>query len=157
MSAEIKLRPYQPGEAAELYCLYHATIRRVNRRDYTQPQVEAGAPDQPDMGRWKSKLVSEDVVVAEIAGVIVGFCSWDATGYLDFLYVHHAHQRQGIAQSLYNTCERRMREIGLQRIYTQASVTAQPFFIRQGFTLVKHQIVHVRGVDLPNAVMEKFL
>ena len=109
------------------------------------------------MERWKLKFESAEVVVAEVAAVIVGFCSWEASGYLDFLCVHHAHQRQGIAQSLYNTCERRMREIGLQRIYTQASVTAQPFFIRQGFTLVKHQLVHVRGVDLPNAVMEKFL
>jgi len=153
----MKLRPYQPADAEALLLLMRETVRRVNLGDYTQAQVEAWAPDQPDLSRWRQKLAQETGVVAEVKGVIVGICTWNATGYLDLLYVHHAHQRQGIAKAMYTVAERALHSDGLQSIHTQASITAQPFFLRQGFRLVKSQTVHVRGVELPNAVMEKQL
>ncbi|MBI2517897.1 MAG: GNAT family N-acetyltransferase [Opitutae bacterium] len=151
------LRPYRPEDAPALAQLFRETIHTVNRRDYTPAQVEAWAPAQIDLARWQAKLASEEVVVAEVGGELAGFCSWTADGYLNFIFVHHAQQRKGIAAALYTAAEQALRAQGLARIHTQASVTAQPFFARQGFTVVKHQLVHVRGVDLPNAVMEKSL
>ncbi|MFI5335936.1 MAG: GNAT family N-acetyltransferase [Opitutales bacterium] len=149
------LRPFRPDDLPGLVRLFGETIHAINLGDYTPAQVEAWAPAQPDLGRWRQKLAAEEVLVAEQAGRMVGFCSWDPTGYLDFLYVHHACQRQGIAAALYAAAEQAMLAKGLARVHTQASVTAQPFFLSRGFKVVKHQIVQVRGVDLPNAVMEK--
>lgn len=157
MNPPTTLRPYHLEDAPVLAQLFRETVHTVNRRDYTPAQAEAWAPAQIDLERWRTKLSGEEVVVAEISGEIVGFCSWTADGYLDFIFVHHAHQRKGIAAALYSAAEQALRARGLTRIHTQASVTAQPFFARQGFTVVKHQLVHVRGVDLPNAVMEKTL
>jgi GNAT superfamily N-acetyltransferase len=153
----MKLRAYHPADSAALLHLFRETVRRVNLGDYTQAQVEAWAPESPDLERWHRKLAQEMGVVAEWDNKIVGFCTWDATGYLDFLYVHHAHLRQGIATALYREAERAIRAAGLPLIHTQASLTAQPFFLKQGFRVVQHQMVHVRGEDLPNAVMEKSL
>jgi len=153
----MKLRPYHPDDLPALAQLYHDTIHAVGRRDYSQAQVDAWAPLQADLARWRDKLTKEEVILAELSGVIVGFCSWDDAGYLDFLYVHHLHQRKGIAAALYAAAEQALCAKGLKRIHTQASVTAQPFFLRQGYRVVKHQLVNVRGVDLPNAVMEKAL
>ncbi len=152
-----KLRPYQPQDLGEMQRLYFQAIRLVCVRNYTPEQVEAWAPEKPDLERWRQKLAGEEVVIAELAGEIVGFCSWAATGFLDFLYVHHAHQRQGIASALYRAAESALRAKGLKRLHTEASLTAQPFFARQGFRIVKHQFVQIRGVELPNAVMEKLL
>ncbi len=156
MTPEIIYRPYRAADLPAIAVLFRETIHTVNRRDYTPAQVEAWAPQQTDLARWQQKLASEEVVLAESAGEVIGFCAWTLDGYVDFLYVHHVHQRKGIAQKLYDACERRLRELGCTRLHTQASVTAQPFFLRQGYTVVRHQTVNVRGVDLPNAVMEKY-
>jgi putative acetyltransferase len=153
----VNLRPYRQEDLPALTRLFHDTIHSVNAAHYTPEQRAAWAPDQPDLERWRAKLGSETVLVAEIAGKLLGFCSWTPDGYIDFLYVHHEHQRQGIAQALYAEAERDLAGRGVGRVHTQASVTAQPFFARHGFRVVQHQTVHVRGCDLPNAVMEKFL
>jgi hypothetical protein len=36
-------------------------------------------------------------------------------------------------------------------------LTARPFFLRGGFGVVRPQVVEIRGVALPNVVMEKRL
>jgi putative acetyltransferase len=149
------LRPYRPEDLPALQRLYYETIHTVNRADYTQEQLNAWAPTQPDMARWQKKLAEQEVIVAESDHEIVGFCSWDATGYLDFLYVHHAHQRKGIASALYERAERSLKAKSQGRIHTQASTTAQPFFTQQGFRVVKQQTVSMRGVKLANTIMEK--
>lgn len=153
----MKLRTYEIGDLPHVVRLFHDTIHAVNLGDYTSLQVEAWAPAQIDLKHWELKLGAEEVIIAERDGVILGFCSWDATGYLDLLYVHRAFQRKGIASKLYAAAERAIRSNGLHRIYTHASVTAQPFFLRQNFRIIKHQLVGVRGVELPNAIMEKLL
>ncbi len=153
----MKLRPYHPDDLPALVRLFHDTVHNVALGSYSQTQIDAWAPAEPDLDRWRQKLQSEEVLVAELGDKIIGFCSWDDSGYFDFLYVHHAHQRQGVAATLYAAAEAALRMKGLPRIHTEASLTAQPFFLRQGFHLVKHQTVRVRGVDLPNAVMEKLL
>jgi GNAT superfamily N-acetyltransferase len=153
----MKLRPYHPDDLPVLVRLFHDTIHKVALGSYSQTQVEAWAPAEPDLDRWRQKLHGEEVLVADLGDEIVGFCSWDSSGYLDFLYVHHAHQRQGVAAALYAVAEAELKRKGQSRIHTQASLTAQPFFLKHGFRLVKHQTVQVRGVNLPNAVMEKLL
>jgi putative acetyltransferase len=155
MNPAVTLRAYRTDDLAAVTQLYRETIHQVARGDYTQEEVDAWAPSDPDYGRWRQKLGKQTVVVAELDGEVVGFCSWDATGYLDFLYVHHAHQRQGIASMLYASAESALRGAARQRIHSQVSLTAQPFFLAQGFHVVEHQKVNVGGVDLPNAVMEK--
>ena len=153
----MKLRAYEPKDLPQLVRLFHDTIHTVNLGDYTQQQVNAWAPEQIDLDRWSQKLAAEEVVVAEWNNMIVGFCAWDNAGYLDFLFVHHAFQRKGIASALYVAAEEALRSKKIQRVYTHASITAQVFFLRQNFRIVREQMVQVRGVDLANAVMEKLL
>jgi putative acetyltransferase len=157
MNPAVTLRPYRADDLLAIAQLFHATVHEVNCRDYSPVQLDAWAPANADLDRWRKKLAGEDVIVAEQAGALVGFCSWDPTGYLDFLFVHPAQLRQGVASLLYAAAEAAMRAKALPRIHAQVSVTAQPFFLRQGFRVVKHQVVQARGVDLQNAVMEKLL
>lgn len=151
------LRPYRAEDLPALTQLFHATVHTVTAAHYSAEQRAAWAPAEPDLERWRMKLAAEITVLAERAGEMLGFCSWTPEGYLDFLFVHHAHQGKGIARALCAEAERDLVARGVARIHTQASVTAQPFFLRQGFVLVRHQTVTARGVELPNAVMEKRL
>ena len=109
MLPPIKIRAYQSAVLAGLTRLFHDTIHRVNLGDYTQTQVDAWAPAQPDLERWQRKLAAEEVIVAEVDGEIAGYCSWTPAGYIDFLYVYPAWQRRGIASTLYLSAEAALR------------------------------------------------
>jgi putative acetyltransferase len=86
---------------------------------------------------------------------IVGFASVTPTGYLDFMFVHHAHQGKGIAKLLLQQIEQTAQHLKIDELTTHASITAKPFFEKEGFEVVKQQTVNVRSVDLINFVMQK--
>jgi putative acetyltransferase len=157
MKVLLTLRSYEDADLPAMMALYRATIHAVCAKDYSREQLAAWAPPQGNLARWRTKLEAEHCVVAVIDGAIVGFCSWTDDGYIDLLYVHHKWPRLGIATALHKRAESALREAGVSHLHTNASVTAQPFFAAQGYRVVNHQTVHIRGADLPNAVMEKRL
>ncbi len=58
---------------------------------------------------------------------------------------------------LLNQIEQVARSLQIERLFTEASLTAKPFFERRGFDVVRAQQVERRGVWFCNFVMEKFL
>jgi putative acetyltransferase len=49
------------------------------------------------------------------------------------------------------------RRVGLVRLFTEASITARPFFEARGFTVLAPQVVTLRGVEFVNYRMELLL
>ena len=90
-------------------------------------------------------------MVAVEGETLLGFGDITPTGYLDRLYVHQDHLRQGIATAL---CER-LEGLVQGPIITHASYTARPFFAQRGYRLVQAQAVERQGVQLTNFVMRK--
>lgn len=146
------LRPYTPADLDELLTLFYETVHTVNARDYTPPQLDAWAPQEVDRARWDSTLQAHTSLVAVEAGQIIGFGDIDTTGYLDRLYVHKDHQRQGVATAL---CDALEAAVTAPVLTTHASITARPFFIRRGYTVVRAQQVERFGVVMTNYVMKK--
>ena len=64
---------------------------------------------------------------------------------------------RGVGSRLYLAVEQVARKRGLGRIFTEASITARPFFERQGFRVVGEQAVVRRGVRPATFAMEKYL
>ena len=85
-------------------------------------------------------------------GEIVGFGNMDESGYLDMLYVHSEHQREGIATAI---CDMLEEHCPADEFTTHASITAKPFFEQRGYRVTKKQQVECRGVMMTNFVMEK--
>ncbi|HIY16674.1 MAG TPA: GNAT family N-acetyltransferase [Candidatus Intestinimonas stercorigallinarum] len=146
------LRRYQSRDCPILARLFYDTIHTVNRRDYTQAQVDAWATGQVDLAAWDTSLSAHHTLVAEEGGVLLGFADMAEDGYLDRLFVHKDHQGRGIATAL---CDALERASAAPRFTTHASLTARPFFEGRGYRVVKAQQVERRGVLLPNFVMEK--
>ena len=151
----VEIRPYQPTDAEAIATLFFETVRTVNLGDYTQQQVEAWAFGKPSAPHWVARLADLTTFIAVIGDKVVGFATLRADGYVDHLFAHHEHQRQGVATHLHAAVERHARTLGASRLFTHASITAKPFFLRAGYTQVKQQTVTIRGVDLTNFVMEK--
>jgi putative acetyltransferase len=144
------VRPYRPEDFAAVLRLFQRSVRELASRDYTPEQISAWAPDSPDVAQWSKRLSNQSVFVCEDQNQIAGFASVDRDGHLDLLYVHPDVQRQGVASVLCAHIIQWATAHNLDRLFTEASVTARPFFESRGFNVVSSQIVQAHGVDLAN-------
>lgn len=153
----ITLRPYQPDDAPALLALFRDTIRRVNSRDYSVTQVAAWASNDIDTDRWFGRFSGRFVLVAEEAGRPVGFAELEPDGHIDRVYVSADHQRRGIGRQLLAAVAAEAQRIGLARLFTEASITARPFFEALGFVVLAQTVVTCRGTEFENYQMERYL
>ncbi len=149
------VRRYRDDDLESVIALFTDTVRHVNTQDYSSEQIAVWSPQPPDLIRWRERVAGLSLWVAESDGRIIGFCGLGADGHLDLLYVDYRFQRRGVARSLYQHVEVEARRSGVRRLFTEASVTARPFFESMGFGIVREQRVEFRGVDFQNYVMEK--
>ena len=147
----MELRGYQSSDLEELAALFYHTVHTVNRKDYTQEQLDAWATGQVDLDGWDRSLREHITVIAVDGGRITGFGDMDRTGFLDRLYVHADYQGRGIATAI---CDQLEQAVGAN-IITHASITARCFFEQRGYRIIRRQEVERHGVLLTNFVMEK--
>ena len=150
----IKIRSYQVGDAAQIEQLFYDTVHAINRRDYTEKQVEIWA-EQGKINRLSRPLENSYAYVAEVNGQIVGFADINSTGYLDRLYVHKDFQRRGIAAKLLDVLETKARDLHLSKVTVDASITAKPFFLANGYSVEEEQSKIVQGISFTNFKMHK--
>jgi len=151
------IRPYNAADFEQIVTLFTNTVRHINIRDYSSEQVAAWAPQPPDFARWHERLAGLTIWVAESESRIIGFCGLGADGHVDPLYTDYRFQRQGVARSLYQHVETEARSRNVQRLFTEASITARPFFERMGFGVICEQDVELRGVLFRNYAMQKIV
>ena len=149
----MQLREYRTADLDKLAELFYQTVHSVNARDYTEEQLNVWATGRVDLQKWDDSLREHKKMVAIQDGEIVGFGDMDSNGYLDRLYVHKDHQRQGIASVICDELEHTIKG----SVVTHASITAKPFFLNRGYHIVRKQQVIRDGVALTNYVMEKEL
>ena len=150
----MELRLYTSGDCPAMAALFQETIRTVNAADYAPEQLDAWAGGEVDLPAWDRSFRAHLTLVAEEAGEIIGFADMDASGYLDRLYVHPSHLRQGVATAL---CDALEAAVDAPRFVAHASLTARPFFLARGYQEVHRQTVERLGVKMDNFVMEKHL
>lgn len=132
--------------------LFYETIQKVNSEDYSEAQIRVWS-EARDEETWKKKIQDQYFLVKEVDHEILGFSSIDETGYLDFLYVHAAHQGKGIASALLREISKKAADQGNRTVWTSSSITAQPFFRKHGFVETKKETKFVKGVEFVNSIM----
>ena len=130
------IRRYKPGDLTGLIALFRDTVREVNARDYSDQQVLAWAPDNIDAQQWTRRFENKAVRVAELEGAPVGFVEMARDG---------------------RSAETWARTRGLARLFTEATITARPFFERRGFHVIAPQRVIRRALEFINYRMDKLL
>ncbi len=151
------IRTYRPDDLDALIELFTSAVRQVASRDYSPAQIEAWAPVAVNRAQWKTRLGGRPTYVVEAGGQIVGFSDLEPDGHIDMLFVHADHQGRGIARALLDHIHGRAGEQGISRLFTEASITARPFFERKGFEVVEAQDVELRGQTFRNYHMAKSL
>ncbi|MDK9738192.1 GNAT family N-acetyltransferase [Vibrio sp. D404a] len=151
----MKIRDYRTEDAPQLWSLFFNTIRKINVRHYSQAQVEAWAPSEFSMEVWHSKLEKLKPFVAELDGVVVGYTDLQESGLIDHFFCHHDYQGMGVGRQLMTHILNLAEQRQLERVFSEVSITARPFYEHFGFIVVKEQTIEVRGQTLNNFIMEK--
>ena len=146
------------ADIPELKQLYRSTVLTINRKDYTADEVEDWASCGEDNQHWLELINTLHFIVAENdEGEAVGFVSISDEGYLHSLFVHKDYQRQGVATLLYKTAEELAQHRQIVKITSEVSITARPFFEKQGFTVDEKQRRKANNLLLTNYKMSKVL
>jgi putative acetyltransferase len=149
------LRRYMTEDLDGVIEVFQRAIREVACRDYGPAQVAAWS--KADRDDWEPWRLTRPTWVAVRDAKIIGFSDLEADGHLDMMFVHPAHQGIGVASRLLAAVEDAARGQGLSRIFTEASITARPFFERRGFIVKAQQQVAKDGETFTNYQMQKIL
>ena len=151
----LSIRRFSDSDGDHCLRLFRDTVRRINAKDYTATQILAWASDDTDAKRWISRFSGRHAYVAQMEGAIVGFSDMSSDGHLDRLFVSADHQRLGIGTALISQllCDAASHDIDV--VYTDASITARPFFAKMGFGNPVEQSVECRGSTFTNFRMTR--
>ena len=147
------VRGYQMSDCKEITELFYNTVHTINAKDYTKEQLDVWATGQADLEKWNQSLQEHYSIVAIDNKIIVGFGDIDKDGYLDRLFVHSNYQGKGVATAICNQLEQAVDG----KITTYASITAKPFFEKQGFQVDEGQKRKANQMCLTNYKMSKQL
>jgi putative acetyltransferase len=119
--------------------------------------VDAWAPKSIDPNRWADKMRGIAPFVVEHDGKPVAYADVQSSGYIDHFFVSAPFARQGVGSMLMHRIHDTATFKGIPVLTSHVSRTALPFFRRFGFAIIEEREPVIRGVVVPNALMEKAL
>ena len=129
------IRPAQAGDAAGISRVIIRALRETNAKDYT-PDIIARVELSFSSAAVERLIDQRDVFVAEMDNRVVGTASLDGQA-LRTMFVLPDVQGRGIGRLLVQRIERVARERQLAILTVPATVTAEAFYARLGFTAVR--------------------
>ena len=156
MKANFIIRAALQSDAVELKNLFQNTVLAINRRDYSQAEVEDWASCGDDLSNIENMIKTHYFIVAvNQQSEIVGFSSITSQGYLHSMFVHKDFQGEGIDTMLLNEIEQYAITNGIMRITSEVSLTARPFFEKKGYIVEEEQKRKANQLSLTNFWMAK--
>jgi putative acetyltransferase len=127
VSTPFQLRPYRADDEDAAITLWQQTWQQA------YPAIDFAARVAWWRERWRSELVpNAAIVVAEHAGVLIGFVTIDATGHLDQLVVSPTQWGSRLADTLVDEAMRRSPD-GVTLLVNKDNSRAIRFYERNGF------------------------
>ena len=156
MKEDFTIREAQQSDAVALKELFQNTVLVINRRDYSQSEVEDWASCGDNLSEIEDMIKTHYFIVAvNQRSQIVGFSSIPPQGYLHSMFVPKDFQGKGIATMLLEEIERYAITSGIMRITSEVSLTARPFFEKRGYIVEEEQKRKANQLSLTNFWMAK--
>ncbi len=155
----VRVRPYRDGDAPALAALFHAAVHAIARLHYSQAQVDAWSPREPDPERFRARGADGRLLLIAVdeGDAPLAYGDVEADGHIDHLFCRPDSAGTGITATLYADLELIARERGIERLYTEASEPARRFFLKRGFAEIARNDSELAGVPIHNFRMEKVL
>jgi putative acetyltransferase len=123
--------------------LHRNTIRKVNSKDYPKEVIEVWS-GKTNVGKFRRRVTSSYLYLAEIKGKIVGFFSMSKDDCQDWMvYIHKDYIGKGVGTKLMDKMESIARKRRLTVLKCASSLTAKEFYLKRGFQLkgpAKHEM-----------------
>ena len=156
-SQVMNIRRFRKGDESALFRVFFSAVHDTASQDYTPEQVDAWAPADIAPELWADHMNALQPFVVEHGADIVGYADLQPNGYIDHFFVAGPHARQGVGTRLMKHVQQEAQRLGMAEMTADVSKTAEPFFLRHGFHVVKRGFPIRRGVTLENALMRKAL
>lgn len=156
-NSEISIRLAKISDLPEMQKIFVDTITTVCAADYDEQQIKVWASGADNRERWNEIMTKQFVLVAQNAGKMVGFAALNNGNYIDLLYVHKDHQRQGIAKRLLDEITNEAVRFRQPNLTSDVSKTAKSFFEKNGFKQLEVQTNTRHGIEIVNYRMAKQL
>jgi GNAT superfamily N-acetyltransferase len=177
----ISLRPATPADEPRLHALIEASVRGLQRNDYTPDQINGSLGTL--LGLDTQLVADGTYFVAEAkaacARIIVGCGGWSHRKTLfgsdhapvrenDFLdpatdaakirafFIHPDWSRRGIGSKILEACESAARAAGFSRFEMGATLTGVPLYLARGYHILERiEVPLYNGAALPIVRMAK--
>ncbi|RTL58889.1 MAG: GNAT family N-acetyltransferase [Sphingobacteriales bacterium] len=150
----IQIRKATIEDIPSITQLFKETIETINSKDYNEEQVKVWSAGYAYTDRWVKRLYTQYFIVAIVDEVIAGIGSIDPDGYLDIMYVHKDYQGRGVASALIDELLTNAVSNNVAAVTSDVSITAKPFFERNGFITEARQEIMINNVYLTNYKMK---
>lgn len=151
------VRRFLATDTDALAAIYRRAVTDLAGADYSQEQLAAWLSIAPTSealatlyGDGRQTFIAIDQDARAIA-----FSDLEDDGHIQFLYVDPAFAGRGVATALLAEIDTAARRSNLGRIHAEASETALPVFLRQGFERVHRRDLSITGVSIHNYAVEK--
>jgi putative acetyltransferase len=144
----------EPADHAALGEVMFDAVRNGDSR-YSRAQRKAWVPAPRSGPDWSERLSAQDVILAQEGGEVLGFMSLAAGGYIDFAYIRPAAQHSGLFRQMFGRIETLALEKGCSRLWTHASLMAEPAFAALGFSVRHEEVVEIGGERVRRFEMER--
>jgi putative acetyltransferase len=163
---KITARPARKGESAAILAIHRRAIHEIACADYSEDILQAWGPPipEPDLpgtgAAFDAKIDrGEIVLVADLNGSIAGFGEIvPARNELLAIYVSPDFKRRGVGTAILRELERIARERAMPHLQMDASLTAEPFYSKNGYRVIERGFHVLRnGVKMACVKMKKEL
>ncbi len=151
------IRRLLDDEYEDVVKLITQTVHSVCADDYTKEELDAWAPSNFDVPKFRQNLSDSLNLVALEKGKLVGFISLERNGYINRLYTHKDFLHRGIGAALFKKAESWAMENGICELSLDSSKTAEGFYLKMGFKKSGISTLSRGGVVLRNTVMKKVI
>ena len=164
---KIKLRLGRIGDAQKNFEIRYRAIQEIAFCDYPENILNSWGRSHSEEElakreqRFNLRIEQREnvIVVAEVEKQIAGFGEISLSqSELTALYVNPDFKRQGIGTAIIQDLESRAKEQGIKALTLHSSLTAVPFYEKNGFRAVK-QSTHrlATGEDMACVIMKKIM
>lgn len=149
------MRSLQPEDAQAVFDLHTRAITEVCAKHYSPEAITAWVGGRTPEGYLRNQSRGENFHVAVNAtGTPIGFCGW-RNNEVCGLYVNPDYHGQGVGTALLKAAETAAQASGTPLTQLEATITAQGFYEKHGYTKTGTGTTLRNGTEIPHITMQK--